>query len=536
MPSLRSSGRITGNPVSLRQLAQQQQLASPYSMRALLRELGVRGDPEILFRYGTHNLSFRNFSDGAPDWGTFRETFGTAEVLHEQLDPFFGHPILTAAFYAFYQYFLKGTANGGLATGFCTSLASLVADSFWTGRTDTHALTKEGLHRHLTAVHGKLLSRESLLHFHEQGRDGVARVEKSCREIETTFLKGCGRRNAPLLFFIPAGEVWDSGYFDKLGSSHCVMPYRFRYPPGHPGPQLSPDSTTTVTDLNGVELYVWDCNAPSSPDCKLVLTNSGGGRVDFAYFPGGSAAQFRSEEGLTLGVMSNGNYLLADHDLPFSGPNGLTRFILDFLLSPADLQVTDQHGRRAGNFGGLIRAEIPDSHPCYLARGMYMLPDDLPLTRLISGTGIGEYAFHSLSPRAGSVVLQGVSTARGQVDLLMMNADRTRLSFAPAAAKAFNLILGRRVGDQGRGLIVRGAGGAPAADVTVAASPDLSEVAVGNQGAARRLEVSAVIVDAQNDVRLVKPVAALNVTAKSEIKVAMEDWRTLRAHVQALRL
>ena len=158
MPSLRSSGQIVGNSVSIRELAQLFHL-SPLSMRELIAALGVRGDPEILFRYGTHNLSFRNFADGVPDWGTFKDTFGADEVWHELLDPFFGHPVLTAAFYEFYKYFLKGEDNGGLATGFCTSLASLVTDHFWTGRTDTFAITKESVHRFLTGIHGKLLER-----------------------------------------------------------------------------------------------------------------------------------------------------------------------------------------------------------------------------------------------------------------------------------------------------------------------------------------------------------------------------------------
>jgi hypothetical protein len=184
MPSLRSSGKIVGSSVSLRQLAQQYNLSSPLSLRKLIEALGVRGDPEILFRYGTHNLSFGNFSDGVPDWGTFKDTFGAAEVWHEQLDPIFGHPILTAAFYAFYYHYLKGEANGGLATGFCTSLASLVADNFWAGRTDTHTITKESVHKFLTAIHGKLLSRESLTRFHEQAAkawhesSGVAAMSK----------------------------------------------------------------------------------------------------------------------------------------------------------------------------------------------------------------------------------------------------------------------------------------------------------------------------------------------------------------------
>jgi len=50
----------------------------------------------------------------------------------------------------------------------------------------------------------------------------------------------------------------------------------------------------------------------------------------------------------------------------------LTKFIIEFLLSPADLQVTDANGRRTGNFGGQIHAEIPSSHPCYLVPRAYL--------------------------------------------------------------------------------------------------------------------------------------------------------------------
>ena len=531
MLSLRSSGKIRGNPTSIRQLAQEYHLSSPISLRELIEALGVHGSPEIPFRYGTHNLSFRNFTDGVPDWGTFKDTFGAAEVWHEQLDPIFGHPILTAAFYAFYHYFLKGQANGGLATGFCTSLASLVADNFWTGRTDTHTITKESVHKFLTAVHGKLLSRESLLRFHEQGREGVARVERSCREVETTFLRGCTRHNAPLLFFIPVGEVWDSGYFDKLSDSHCVMPYRFTYPPGHPGPQLAPDGTTTVTDLDQVELYVWDCNHPESPNCKLVFTNNGG-QIDFAYFPDSRAAQFRSQDGLTLGMMTNGAYLLADHDLPFGGPLGLGRFIIDFLLSPADLQITAPNGLRTGNFGGQIRAEIPGSHPCYLVPGAYMLPTDTPLTRRITGTGAGQYTFTSMMPDGGSLVLQDVTTAAGQVDVLAVSADQTHVRFTPAVEKTFSVTMARQVGDQARAIALRGVGGGPATEVALTTSPALAFVHLSNPGAARHVEVQAFMFDRKTNKRLNKPFAAINVPSNSALKVEVQNWQTVDASVQ----
>jgi hypothetical protein len=536
MLSLRSSGKILGNPTSLGQLAQEHQLSSPTSLRELLEALGIHGSPEIMFNYGTHNLpewdplTGANFKDGVPDLGTFKDTFGTAEILHELLDPIFGHPILTGAFYAFYHYFLKGEANGGLATGFCTSLSSMVADNFWTGRTDTPTITKASVHKSLTATHGKLLSRESLIHFHDQSRAGAARVEQSCREVETTFLRGCGRKNAPLIFFIPSGAVWDGDYFDKLGDSHCVMPYRMKYPPGHPGPQLSPDGTTTVTDLNGVEMYVWDCNHPTDDKCKLVFTNNGG-EIGFEY---PKNPKLGSHNDITLGVMTNGDYLLSDHDLPFSGPAGLGRFIIDFLLSPADLQITDSNGFRTGNFGGQIHADIPGSHPCYLVPGAYLLPTDKQLTRRITGTGAGKYTFNSIIPDGGSIVLQDVTTAAGQVDMLSMSADQTHFRFTPAVEKTFNMAMARLSGDQTRAIALRGVGGGPAAEIDITTSEELTFVHLGNRGVARNVEVQAFVIDGQSNQTINKQLATVNVPSQSRLTVEVQDWKTVAASVLTL--
>ncbi|MDQ3276909.1 MAG: hypothetical protein M3Q06_01200, partial [Bacteroidota bacterium] len=314
---------------------------------------------EIPFQYGVHNLTIGNPTDGIPSWDTYEATFGTAEVWHELLDPVFGHPVLTAAYYGFYHYFLLGKDNGGLATGFCTSLASLVADKLWKGETDATTVTKASIHKWMTGVHGKLLSRESLLHFHDQSRREVANVETTARFIERIFLTGCDRNTAPLLFFIPSGAVWDSGYIDGMGSSHCIFPYRFMYPEGHAGPQLSADGSTTITDLDGVELYCWDCNNDTNPNCRLVFRKESG-VLHFSYLVN-STVVFDSKDKITLGYWTNGAYLLSDHDLPFSGPFGLTSFIIDFLLSPADIEITDEDGKRTGNFSNKIYSEIPDS-------------------------------------------------------------------------------------------------------------------------------------------------------------------------------
>ena len=514
-------------PASLLDLARCLEIMPPISVTNLVTTTQQLGIP---FQFGIHNLTFRNFDDGIPSWDTYKQTFGSSEIWHEIADPIFGHPILTYAFYRFYKEFLKGQANGGFATGFCTSLASLVADNFWQGKTDATTITKTSVHEMLTAVHGKLLSRESLLHFHDQGREGVARVEKTYREIEETFLRGVDRRNAPLLFFIPSGAVWDGGYFDKLGDSHCVMPYRLVYPMEGPTPSL--DGHTPTTDPDGVEMYVWDCNKPTSTNCKLVFKRVGG-IIEFEYFPDRNTPQFTSQQGITLGMMTNGKYMLDDHDLPFSGPLGLTSFIIDLILSPADLQVTNANGLRTGTFGGKILSEIPGSHPCYLIKGAYMLPEHVALTRKIVGRANGRYNYASITPDGNSVSISDVSTAAGQEDVLSLSADSKQVRFIPAVEKTFSIAVAHKVGDQMRAIAITGAGGDPAGEMDITVSPDMSAFRMGNKGKVRNVDVKSFAITQSTNTPVSKEIKGLSVAAKHHLAVTVTDWTGVNLKAEA---
>lgn len=483
--------------------------------------------PHILgidFRYGTHNLKFGNFKDGAPSWGTFDDTFGTAEIWRELLDPVFGHPILTAAYYEFYHFFLKGTTNGGLATGYCTSLSSIVADNFWQGRTDTHTLEKVDLLDKLTAVHGKLLSRETLLHFHAQSHIGIPMVEKTARTIERAFLVGCDRYTMPLLFFIPIGEVWDAGYIDTLADTHCIMPYRFVYPPGHSGPQLSPDGSTTTTDLEGVELFCWDCNNIDGKDCRLRFFKVNG-VLHYEYIPGGSSVQFDISKNITLGNMTNGAYMLADHDLPFSGPFGLTSFIVDFLLSAADLRVTNASGLQTGKFGNTIKSEIPDSHPCYLVKGAYLLPTGQGYIKQIVGNETGSYTYTSILPDGTTIRLENIDTEDGHIDTLYVNADTSQLVFTPQTTKNFTVTFSRRINDQVRSLAVHGLNAGPEAGISMSVSPQLDMVRLGNNAGQTLAQVKTFVIEKTTNTPVNRRVLT-SVPASHDLVVTVPDWNT----------
>jgi len=482
------------------------------------------------FRIGVHDFSFANFASGNPSWGTFEGTFGALEVWHELLDPIFGHPILTVAFYIFYQHFLKGVDNGGLATGFCTSLSTIVLDEFHTGSTDTYSryTLDDATRERFTAIHGRLLSRESLIDFHDQGRRGTANVATVFRRIEASLRDGADRHSAQMLFFVPSGAAWDEGYFDMLGDSHCIVPIRMVYPVGHDG-----------ISMDGVKLFCWDCNHPGIPgdtaahNCRVEFRGVGG-EIRFSYFDGGSTEQFTSEDGITLATMTNGKYLLSDHDMPFSGPFGLTTFVLDFLLSPADLLVEDSEGRRTGLDGGSIVAEIDNSHPAYLAKNLYMLPSDEALTRHITGNGNGTYDYHSIASNGTSISLENVATITGEEDVLAVNADASQVRFTPGSSKAFRLNLAKEIGGQVRAVSVDGIPAGPMTSMDLTVSPDLSVIRVGNQEAAANVNVRVSVYEKVSGTNATLDRNSVNLPTDNDLMVAVSDWEDLTVEVRNL--
>ncbi len=482
-------------------------------------------------RIGVHDFSFDNFSAGTPSWGTYENTFGAFEIWHELLDPIFGNPVLTMAFYAFYHHFLKGVDNGGLATGFCTSMSAIMLDEYYTGSSDTH--TRYSLdtatRARLTGIHGRLLSRESLIDFHDQGSRGNANVETVFRQFETSMLNGADRESALMLFFVPAGTVWDEGYFDMLGDTHCIVPIRIVYPVGHNG-----------TSINGVTMYCWDCNHPveegaeTAHNCRFEFRLTDG-EIRFDYYTGASSTpHFCSEDGITLASMSNGKYLLSDHDLPFSGPFGVTRFVIDFLLSPADLVIEDGSARKTGLHSGNIVAEIPDSHPAYLIRNLYMLPTDTALTRKIKGNDAGNYSYHSVAPDGTSISLENVATAIGEEDILSVSSDGSQIRFTPATNKTFRLNIAREVGDQVRAVSIEGGGAGPLTEMDMTISPDLSVIRMGNKEPARNVDIRVTAYNKKSGTNSTNDTNSASLPLDYDLLVSVTNWNDLAVVVRNL--
>lgn len=231
--------------------------------------------------------------------------------------------------------------------------------------------------------------------------------------------------------------------------------------------------------------------------------------------------------------MSLGDYLIADHDLPFSGPFGLTSFIIDFLLSPADLQITDENGLRTGTFNNMIFSEIPNSHPIYLAKGAYLTPVGQSLTRKFVGNGNGKYTYNSLMPDGTTIKLEEVPTKPGQTDTMIINSDASQLRFTPHEQKDFTITYSKLVGNQVRALAISGVGASPGAEMDVTIAPDLSFFRLGNRDAAKNVTVKAFSVDKVNNMPVNKN-GLQSLPTNHDLLITVSNWNTIDLNIETI--
>jgi hypothetical protein len=211
----------------------------------------------------------------------------------------------------------------------------------------------------------------------------------------------------------------------------------------------------------------------------------------------------------------------------------LTSFIIDFLLSPADLEITDENGLRVGNFNNKIYSEMPDSHPCYLLKGAYMLPAGRNLTRNIVGNGAGTYTFNSIMPDGTTIKIENVATQPGHRDVLLVNADTSQLRFTPQIEKEFTVTFSRLVDSQVRSLAVSGVGGGPGTDMDITVSPDLSLFRLGNRSSAKNVSVKAMSVDKVTNTPVNKNLAVA-LPNNHDLVVTVGNWNTVDLSAEAL--
>lgn len=383
------------------------------------------------FRAAVHGYSFSNFRVGSDGWGAFCDTYSADEVGGNMLI----RPLLTGAFYLFFEWFLTG--GGAHCTGMATTALRKYhqnpnAGTFLKGpvSSDDPPPISDSQMRELDVAQGRLLSEELLVHYAEQGREGVGRVERTIREIEEDLKDGFGENSARVLSFVPSGSVWaafsSEEYRAAFMDSHCVIPTRLVYP----------DATRS---LAGAKLYIYDSNYPGDDTRYLDLFDQNG-VIHFCYKTG--PHEFSTATGFTLGTAKLRQHLIDDVDLPFS-----VNFIVDILLSPAHISVQSGDGSTLGYKDGMIHSDPELGYVCPWLETMVLVKGDAQVTRKITGRGTGTYTYASIHPAGKSFLIKDASCTVDTEDLVLISRDFSRIEITAKETKQFSIHLGERMRD-----------------------------------------------------------------------------------------
>lgn len=391
------------------------------------------------FRANPNGYSFDNFSNGNPTWGGFLETFGSEEIAGELIL----HPILTGAFYRFYDWFLNNN-------GHCSALSSTSLQFFNQGGMDLYSRypvsnadpppIPNDLMRRLDITQGRVLSRELVVHYADQGQVGVDRVEQTIREIESDFRDGLGESTARVLCFIPSGSVWDvfadAQTRNNFLQSHCIVPTRIVYP----------DESLS---LNGARLYIYDNNRPNNDTLTIDLSEHNG-KIHFDYTDNFNS-QYSSQAGFTLASATLQRQLIDDVDLPFSGPDAtaaLMAFVVDLIMSPARLRLEDDAGNVLGFKDNQMHSDPTFGYVCpYLENYLLSHPGaNIPRRRII-GESDGTYSYMTFHPNGRSLTILDASCSANTDDRVTIDADFDNIEFVPNEDKRLDLHLSETLSD-----------------------------------------------------------------------------------------
>jgi hypothetical protein len=350
------------------------------------------------------------------------------------------YALFFTAFYGFYRSMCDGRVN----TGMCSGFASRSLQRFWSDPSSrtfdefpdmgSADLLPQGIRRELTVAHGRLLGYETLNDLIVQCGRGLANVRTSLRNVERDISEGSGLESSRILFFVPSGRIWEdrsinSEFFENLGATHAVVPYRIDYP--------QPGSTDPI------RMFVYDCRHPGISNSFIEFTERADRDFDFRFLPTGDPAHpgFDSADGWTLATMTLRDFLLRDISLP------MNRNILDLILSPVELRIRNSRGQLTGKKNGKIYMEIPGSFPLLSCRHAFVLPKG-KYTREIKGTGSGKYAYCSFNPDGTSIMLEGAASGGTKPSIEVLEFDaRTRKVAVKTNANTKSCKISLRVAD-----------------------------------------------------------------------------------------
>lgn len=498
----------------------------------------------ISFLPSLNGFGFTNLSacPGAPTLDTFASDFGAGEVAFSA----FTNPVLTAAYYALYAVLL-----GPECHGLCTGFAAGALNRFLTGVTDlctTIPAVTPALKTEFTVTWGRQLSGQLLTGFLTECNNGVSQVFSTIQQVESAFSGHPANGDMPLVYLIPSGLPVNSKWIDNLQEAHTLVPYKLVRPLGW------------TSGYNGVKLYVYDCNAPGHDDCFMTFTQNGS-TVTFDYnsYAGlNYDPEYSSANGFTLGVMTLSQALYNGVDLPWMDGAG---WVVDFILSPATLTVSNLAGQISGPSGTQLVNQVPGVVPSLLssAHNLLLIPTQLGLQRTIQGTGIGTYTYASIAPpnpatpasefsallpagataivpRERSFTLQNVACTTATKDTVLLGPDNQSVQISTTETnKTFNVLIAQRYDvqsgagtttttPQAQHIQLGGLALNAGEQLLLWTDSAMGQVGISNPGAAKNFNLTISTLDpATGNAKASKTVAG-SVAANADFKLTIADW------------
>ncbi|MGH9983345.1 MAG: IPT/TIG domain-containing protein [Nitrososphaeraceae archaeon] len=387
------------------------------------------------FRAAKNGYQFKNFTNGNPDWDCFLDTFGSEEVGLQ----LYQHPILTSLFFGFYYWFLSNN-------GHCSAMASATLQYFHQGGLDLYSQTplstsdpppiSSALMHMIDVNQGRVLSKELITHYADQSQEGVNRVEKSIREIESDFRDGLGESTARLLCFIHSGSVWDIFADEETRkaflNSHAVTPTRIIYP-------------DLNRSLNGAKLYIYDNNRPGEDNIFLDLSMQAD-KVQFKYITA-DGTELSTQTGFTLGTATLQKQLINDVALPFSG-GGIMAFVVELMMSSAHIRIEDDSGKFIGIKDGKAYSDANLGYVCPWFEDCLLLRVDANVTRRrIAGHSDGKYTYASLHPNGRSLTIKDAFCSMTTHDVILIDPSFSNIEISCRENKTIDLHIAQALDD-----------------------------------------------------------------------------------------
>lgn len=499
------------------------------------------------FLPSVHGFQFTNLSacPGSPSPGTFAADFGAGEVAFS----LFLNPVLTAAYYALYAVLL-----GPECQGLCTGLACGAMDRFTAGFGNTYVafpVCTPALKSEFTVDWGRQLSGELLSHLFAQSLNGDAQVLSSIQQVENTFILGATRDNMPLVYFIPSGAPIHVRWFKDSMASHTIVPFKLVRPLGWAG------------GYDGVKLYIYDCNSPNQDDCYITFKQTGTVvTFDYDHSHAGYNPDYSSANGFTLGVATMDQALYKGVDLPWMTGDG---WILEFVLSPVSLTVSNLAGQVTGQVGDLLVTQVPGVIPSFVtgSHNMVLIPRQLALQRTIEGTDTGSYTYVSIAPPnpstptsafdslrppdANSVVprergfsLHNIPCSATTKDVILMAPDNQSIQISTSdSSKTFDVLIAQRYDVQSgaapqirtaqmmQSVQIEGLTLKMGEELLLWTDAALGQIGISNSGGAKSFELTVSTADPETGKTLASQQLAATVEENGDFVASVDNWQQL---------